>query len=141
MYDLIRCGQWVLCPTLSDGVSQRDCSKAPHIVSNSWAVQFTRETSWFDGVVDAWQVGKLVPVFGIGNDGPNCGTVGYPGSLERVIGVGATMTGDNIATFSSVGPDIWGRMKPDVTAPGGAVVSASHTSDTAYRTLSGTSMA
>lgn len=139
MYDLIRCGQWVLCPSLPNG-SRRDCSKAPHLVSNSWAVAYTPETTWFDDVVRAWHVGRVVPVFGIGNDGPNCGTVGYPGSID-VIGVGATTTTDAIAPFSSVGPSIHGVLKPDVTAPGQNVLSAAHTGDNEYRVLSGTSMA
>jgi len=140
MYDLIRCGQWVLCPTKPDG-SGRDCSKAPHVVSNSWAVPYLQDTTWFDDVVRAWNVGRLVPVFGIGNDGPNCRTVGYPGSLPGVIGVGATTITDSISAFSSVGPSIRRLMKPDVTAPGTNILSASHTADDGYRTLSGTSMA
>lgn len=99
------------------------------------------ETIWFDSVVKAWNVANLVPVFGIGNDGPNCGTVGYPGSLPNVIGVGATTNTDSIASFSSVGPSVRRIMKPDVTAPGANILSASHTSDNGYRALSGTSMA
>lgn len=72
--------------------------------------------------------------------GPNCGTAGYPGSLN-VIGVGSTTTADAISGFSSAGPNIHGEMKPDISAPGSNVVSASHLADDAYRSLSGTSMA
>jgi subtilisin family serine protease len=139
MYDLIKCGQWVICPTLPDG-TQHDCSKAPHIVSNSWGVTYLDETTWYDNVVKAWHVAKLLPVFSIGNSGPSCGTAGYPGSLD-VIGVGSTTSTDAISSFSSVGPSIHGVMKPDVSAPGSNIVSASHLSDTGYRSLSGTSMA
>ncbi|XP_021944849.1 bacillopeptidase F [Folsomia candida] len=139
MYDLIKCGQWVLCPTLADG-TRRDCSKAPHLVSNSWGIDYIQGTDWFDNVIEAWHVGHVLPVFSIGNSGPNCATAGYPGSLD-VIGVGSTTTADAISSFSSVGPSIHSVMKPDISAPGSAVVSASHTADNAYRTLSGTSMA
>lgn len=45
------------------------------------------------------------------------------------------------ATFTSFGPSDDGRIKPDVFAPGVNVLSTTSTSDTAYATLSGTSMA
>jgi len=139
MYDLIKCGQWVICPTRPDGTGH-DCSKAPLIVSNSWGVPYLNDTTWYDDVVKAWHVAKLIPIFSIGNSGPSCNTAGYPGSLD-VVGVGSTTSSDAISSFSSVGPSIHGDMKPDVSAPGSNVVSASHLSDTGYRSLSGTSMA
>src|SRR5439155_5729514 len=59
--------------------------------------------------------------------------------------VGALTTGtDTIASFSSRGPvtvDASNRLKPDITAPGTSTRSSYRTSDTAYATLSGTSMA
>lgn len=63
-------------------------------------------TDWFDNVIEAWHVGHVLPVFSIGNSGPNCATAGYPGSLD-VIGVGSTTTADAISSFSSVGPSKW----------------------------------
>lgn len=58
-----------------------------------------------------------------------------------MIGVGSTMESDGLSSFSSVGPTIDGRMKPDISAPGSDVISAYNTADNAYRSLSGTSMA
>jgi len=140
LYAMIRCGQWVVCPTLVDGDSGMDCSKAPHIVSNSWGVTET-DIDWYDAVIDAWNVGGLVPIFSMGNSGSACSTTGYPGRLD-VIGVGSTTSTDAISTFSSRGPTADGvQFKPDISAPGSAVVSASHLSDTGYRSLSGTIMA
>lgn len=45
------------------------------------------------------------------------------------------------ASFTSYGPSDDGRMKPDFSAPGVSVLSCSSSSDTAYATKSGTSMA
>ncbi|MER6914075.1 S8 family serine peptidase [Streptomyces sp. NPDC000594] len=53
-----------------------------------------------------------------GNEGPNAGTVGSPGSAEAALTVGAVDDADRIAPFSSVGPLHDGAIKPDVTAPG-----------------------
>ncbi len=59
--------------------------------------------------------------------------------------VGALNTGtDDIASFSSRGPvivDGSNRIKPDISAPGTNTRSSYNTSDNAYATLSGTSMA
>ncbi|ODM86649.1 Bacillopeptidase F, partial [Orchesella cincta] len=95
--------------------SKPDCSKAPHVVSNSWGGG--RGTTWYEPVIEAWVAGGIVPVFSIGNSGPRCDTA------------------------NSVGPTVDKRMKPDISAPGSEVISAYHTSDDAYRSLSGTSMA
>ncbi|ODM95284.1 Bacillopeptidase F [Orchesella cincta] len=130
-YDLNMCGQFFACPTLADG-SKPDCSKAPHVVSNSWGGG--RGTTCLGS-------GGIVPVFSIGNSGPRCDTANSPGDNGKVIGVGSTMESDSISSFSSVGPTVDKRMKPDIAAPGSEVISAYHTSDDAYRSLSGTSMA
>jgi len=37
--DLKACGQWVICPTNSQG-NNPDCSKAPVVVNNSWGGDF-----------------------------------------------------------------------------------------------------
>jgi hypothetical protein len=92
----------------------------------------------------------VFPAFAIGND---CGTSGTasPGNVLEAVSVGATDTSDNVAAFScgavvrknqwtgppAEWPESW--VKPDVSAPGVGVVSASPGGG--YRTLSGTSMA
>jgi len=61
--------------------------------------------------------------------------------VTGVIAVGASTNTDGLATFSSVGPSVTGLIKPDIAAPGNPVRSAYHTSDNAYTSMSGTSMA
>ena len=76
-----------------------------------------------------------------GNSGATnyCGSANAPGNYAESYAVGATDAGDTIATFSSRGPTVDGRIKPDVSAPGVKVPSA--WPDGTVRLLSGTSMA
>jgi len=136
--DLLDCGQWIACPTLADGTGA-DCSKAPHLVSNSWGSTIGAD-SWYDGVIAAWHAAKVLPIFSAGNAGTACGTTGSPGDRD-VIGVGATGEDDSIAYFSSVGPSWDGKQKPEIAAPGYLVNSAYNGGDNDFAVLSGTSMA
>ena len=89
----------------------------------------------------------VVPVVAAGNDfeGFGRGSVGSPGSSPDAITVGAVTTNrsgaeDVVASFSSSGPTPLSlRLKPEVSAPGVSILSASP--GAAYSTLSGTSMA
>lgn len=64
------------------------------------------------------------------------------GDIKWVIGVGATNSDDELAWFSSRGPTLDGRLKPDISAPGMSVKSAWFTpAENGYKVLSGTSMA
>ncbi len=80
---------------------------------------------------------QLCILFSAGNDGPNAGTVGTPGTAKDAITVGASQndrcgsyvpgnqTGPNIntiTTFSGRGPS-QGRIKPDIVAVGADVLS------------------
>lgn len=58
-----------------------------------------------------------------GNEGPNPQTVGSPGAAELVITVGATTLADDVADFSSRGPTLDGREKPDILLPGHQITS------------------
>lgn len=102
-------------------------------------------------VIDAVEALGTAVVFSAGNDGPNPSTVTSPKNRittpVNIFAVGA-IDGNNssypIASFSSRGPSTCPgpdsmRIKPEVSAPGVNVRSASGT--TGYRTLSGTSMA
>lgn len=65
-----------------------------------------------------------------------------PACAKNHITVGATLeNATGPATFTSYGPSDDGRLKPDVSAPGVSVLSTTSSSDTAYASLSGTSMA
>jgi serine protease AprX len=111
-------------------------------------------------VEQAWQKGIVVCV-AAGNEGPDARTISSPGISNHVITVGAlddnntsdTKSDDDVASFSSRGPTIYGLIKPDLLAPGVNIVSLRSPNSyidkiqkesrvgTDYVTLSGTSMA
>jgi subtilisin family serine protease len=137
-FDLTSSAQFMTCPTRRDG-SAPDCSKAPHVINNSWAGG--GGNPWYTSFTDAWVAAGIMPVFAIGNAGPGCNTAGSPGDYKKVIGVGAVNISGFLAFFSSKGPGVFRMAKPDVVAPGEGVRSASNSSDTSYVSMSGTSMA
>ncbi|CAG7726800.1 unnamed protein product [Allacma fusca] len=137
--DLLGCGQWAFCPTLTDG-SAEDCSKAPALVSNSWGGG--NEDPFYDPVLALWLEAGIVPVFAIGNSGPLCSTANSPGDSELAIGVGSINSVRQTSYFSSRGPTkVTQRIQPDVSAPGTDITSSYFLSTTSYYTMSGTSMA
>ncbi|CAK5205220.1 unnamed protein product [Aphanomyces euteiches] len=136
---LLACGQWMLCPTDTQGNNPK-CDLAPNVINNSWGGSAAGET-WYQATVDAWQTAGIIPVFANGNAGPNCATVASPGDYTNVIGVGAVTSTDKLASFSNRGPAPDKRIKPDVSAPGQNVRSSWNTGNSAYNTISGTSMA
>ncbi|CAL8143295.1 unnamed protein product [Orchesella dallaii] len=136
---LLACGQFILCPTDPQG-NNPDCTKAPHIVSNSWGGG--GEADFFNPTIASWQAAGIIPFFAIGNKGPGCNTTSHPGDQNNVIAVGATDVNDRLARFSSRGqnPDSV-LIKPEILAPGKDINSAFFLNDNAYRIMSGTSMA
>ncbi|WP_416985819.1 S8 family peptidase [Streptomyces sp. T028] len=87
-------------------------------------------------------------VIAAGNEGPQAGTIGTPGSAASALTVGAVDRTDAIADFSSRGPTADGSLKPDLTAPGVDIVAAKAAEGTegdpaadGYVSMSGTSMA
>jgi len=74
-------------------------------------------------------------------------SINSPGSADSALTVGAVDKSDELADFSSRGPRIDGALKPDLTAPGVAIVAANSSTGSLgepgepYTTLSGTSMA
>ena len=136
---LLACAEFMLCPTDPQG-RNRDCSKAPHVINNSWGGG--QGSMWYKPVVDAWRAAGIIPVFSQGNSGlDGCGSANSPGDYSNVIGVGNTRTGDRISSGSSLGPSVNGLMKPDISAPGTDIQSAYINGDRDLATLTGTSMA
>ena len=143
----IECMEWFLAPYPIGG-GQGDPLRAPDITSNSWVCPPSEGCSanTLQAAVEAQAAAGIMMVAGAGNDGPNCSTVMYPPAIYAAsYTVGALTTGqDVIANFSSRGPvtvDGSNRIKPDISAPGTGTRSSYNTSDNAYTTLSGTSMA
>lgn len=88
--------------------------------------------SFHDAVVAAKNAG-IVVVAAAGNSGRTGGTVSYPAAYPEAMAVSATDSSDNLASFSSRGPEV------DIAAPGVSVYSTYKGSS--YATFSGTSMA
>jgi serine protease AprX len=96
--------------------------------------------------------GKVV-VVAAGNSGDDRQTVGSPGAAAQAITVGAVAEwsaplgkdrhsdGMYLAYFSSRGPTLDNRVKPDVVAPGVTISAAAAGTGNGYVTYSGTSMA
>jgi subtilisin family serine protease len=85
----------------------------------------------------------LVVVNAAGNFGNNSShnTLGAPADGDGVITAGAVNPNGRRAFFSSVGPTVDGRIKPDVMARGVRVRVASHVTQQGYLALDGTSFA
>jgi len=143
----IECMQWFLAPTRIGG-GDPDPTKAPDITNNSWECPPSEGCSanTLQAAVEAQAAAGIMMVSAAQNSGPNCSTVqNPPGIYAATYTAGALITGtDTIASFSSRGPvivDGSNRIKPDISAPGTSNRSSYNTSDTAYASLSGTSMA
>ncbi len=129
--------------------SQGDPAKAPHVTVNSWGCPAsegcTTPNILLTGVSNTRTAGIVMEV-SAGNSGSGCSTIVDPPSFyDPSFTTGALNTGtDTVASFSSRGPvtaDGSNRIKPDIMAPGTSTRSSYRTSDTAYSSLSGTSMA
>ena len=143
----IECMEFFLAPYPIGG-GQGDPTKAPDITINSWGCPASEGCSanTLQAAVEAQAAAGIMMVVAAGNSGSACSTVSEPAPIYAAsYTVGALNTGsDTIASFSSRGPvtvDGSNRIKPDIAAPGTNTRSCSNTSDTAYTTASGTSMA
>ena len=128
--------------------------------SNDWG-KYTASSEDVDDrtrYYDQYYSGRegYVVLFAAGNDGPDSGTVGAPGTAKNTITVGNSQnryqgSPNSIMDGSSRGPVDDGRIKPDIIAPGGYVRScrAQEATDIAgatwsnswYLEYTGTSMA
>ncbi|KAJ0391532.1 hypothetical protein P43SY_012067 [Pythium insidiosum] len=124
------------CPTDPQG-NNRDCSKAPRVINNSYA----KKGELMRKAVATWRAAGIIPVFAAGNFLSDCGTIAHPAYLDNVIAVGATNQDDSLWSGSSKGPSPTGIVKPDLSAPGNDIRSVSTESNSSYRTEFGTSMA
>ncbi len=133
---LLAAGQFMLAPTDLAGENP-DPAKRPDIVSNSWGGG--PGDGFYEDIVTAWRAAGILPVFSSGNPGPACGDGGSPGDYAGAISVGATDIDDVIADFSGRGPSVYGKVNPNVSAPGVDVTSS--VPGGGYESYSGTSMA
>ena len=73
---LLECGQWTTCPTGPDRQNP-NCTMAPLVSSNSWGSYYADGS--YDDILAAYDAAGIHAVFAIGNDGPECSSVAYPG--------------------------------------------------------------
>jgi hypothetical protein len=133
---LLAAGQWVLAPTDLDG-SHPDPSRRPDIVNNSWGGG--PDDPFYQDVVRAWRAAGIVPVFSSGAFDATCGAGGSPGDYLESVSVGATDSADVVAEFSGRGPSVFGKVNPNVVAPGVDIESS--VPGGGFELYSGTSMA
>ena len=128
-----------------DGVA--DTGDEADILSLSLGGTGTDGTDPVSQAVDLAVAQGAIVAISAGNSGDGYFTVGSPGVAHEVITVGATDKSDIIASFSSRGPTIDFRIKPDVVAPGVNIVAAraygtslGSPVDEYYTSVGGTSM-
>ncbi len=108
-----------------NGVDWAIATAGADVISLSFGGGPAGDTPWerfFDAVVDDLGVAVAIAA---GNSGPGASSVGEPGAGFNILSVGAindqgtiTRADDGIIWFSSRGPTLDGRLKPDVSAPG-----------------------
>jgi len=132
-------------PIGGDPLTEGDPSLAPHVINNSWSCPPSEgcDTDSLRNVEENVRAAGIVVVVSAGNSGSACATANEPPALyDASFSIGATDSGNRIASFSSRGPvtaDGSNRPKPDVSAPGVGVRSSFPGG--LYGSLSGTSMA
>ena len=171
MYNSSNTDDYLAVPDLLTPTMHLVYAMGSRIFSNSWGSSDRFYTSYeyeLDRFV--LQHPDFICIFAAGNDGDDTGTVGSPGSAKNCITVGATLNTyesfyregkwdhnistvdkntlsiqytneENIAYFSSRGPTIDGRIKPDISAPGMFILSANANSGNGQLFMQGTSMA
>lgn len=128
-------------------------SLRPDLVTNSWGWA-NNDTRFWDEI-QSWLSVGIIPVFAVGNSGPNANTTSCPGEYPMVFGIGATYWNlEQITSYSSRGPEPnqapwnntawwprsdWNRHKPDMIAPAEPTVTSAP--DGQYQSFNGTSAA
>jgi subtilisin family serine protease len=136
------CLQFMLAPFPQGGNPFTDGrpARAPHVLTNSWGCPEVEgcDADSLRPAIDALAAAGIAFVAAAGNSGPRCGSITDPPAIYRsAITVAAVGEDRTVADFSSRGAGP--LAKPDVAAPGEAVVSAMP--GNTYAELDGTSMA
>ncbi len=139
------CAQFFLAPTDASGANP-DPDRAPDVISNSWGCPASEGCTAGNEVREAIEnlvAGGIVFVAAAGNSGSACSSIlDAPATYEASLTVGSMTSGNAMSGFSSRGPVVGlAAVKPDIVAPGSSVRSITRSSDSAYTSLSGTSMA
>jgi serine protease AprX len=141
------CFEFFLAPYPQGGDPMTDGRPdlGPHIINNSWGCPPSEgcDAESLRLIVERVRAAGKMVVASAGNSGSGCFSVKDPIAIyDAAFTIGAHSSSGTIAGFSSRGPvtvDDSNRAKPDLTAPGVGVRSA--TVNRSYSTLNGTSMA
>ncbi len=99
--------------------------KTARVAINAWGAngnygQYTADSRSVDILVH--DKPDMLPLFSVGDRGAQgASQVTAPGTAKNVLAIGASGTGStlgSVAAFSSMGPSLDGRVKPDLVAPG-----------------------
>jgi serine protease AprX len=152
----LECFEFFLAPYPVGGTTgQGNPALAPDVTNNSWGCPPSEgcdaaNMELIRQAVAAQRAAGIFTTASAGNSGTACGTVQDPPAMHdesfsvAALSCPANVCGDTLAGFSSRGPvtvDGSNRVKPDIAAPGTSVRSATNSSDTAYVSMQGTSMA
>jgi hypothetical protein len=118
----------------------------PHTIGNSWWTgtygQYTNAAASFD--MFSWKNKDIQTIKSCGNqyhDQPYMIT--EPGNSKSVIAAASLRNGTeatSLSSYSSCGPAPDGRIKPDISVPGEAIMSVQAGTQNGYVSMSGTSM-
>ncbi|MFO7651061.1 MAG: S8 family serine peptidase, partial [bacterium] len=118
----------------------------PHTMSHSWWTltkgQYTNAAATFDNF--SWHNKDIQQIKSCGNQGQSAQyQITEPGNSKSIISAASVQNGTSstvLSTYSSRGPAPDGRIKPDISVPGEAIMSARYRTTNDYTSMSGTSM-
>ncbi len=126
----------IQCIDLNGDFIAKGYQAGARISSNSWGASDRGGYNLLSSLVDdyIWRHKDYLVLYAAGNAGPGAQTVGSPGTAKNVLTVGASENNrptvdtdsddpNSMASFSSRGPTVDGRIKPDVVAPGTWILS------------------
>lgn len=102
-------------------------SKTASVAVNAWGLNgnygaYTADSRSTDQYVSNNKY--LLPIFSVGdNGGSGASKITAPGTAKNVLSIGSSVNG-SVSSYSSEGPTLDGRIKPDLVAPGDGICSA-----------------
>ncbi len=123
-YYIELCAEYFFCP-YAHSITIKGCGLIVDAVNIGFGTYEATPPPWFDAILEAWTVVKIIPVVAAGNGGQKCKSIAYPGTRKDVLTVGSSCEKDGASEFTSFGPVEGNKyLKPDFVAPGTNIKSA-----------------